>query len=208
MVELLHEGPPVITDRQRQVIELIAAGYSNEEVARRLGISAHGEGSLGRASPEARLHPAPADPECLPLTDRTRPALRRPRSGPGRLRGLTARACGPPGSQARSPFLTTWRADESGLAYDRGLAAPEGRTGRRATNRDPTRASPHHRTPAADAASGRDVSARNHARRARGLRQDHSCASVAGESPACLVSGHPSFSGHRSVSPGNNRFHR
>jgi len=39
MVELLHEGPPVITDRQRQVIELIAAGYSNEEVGRRLGIS-------------------------------------------------------------------------------------------------------------------------------------------------------------------------
>ncbi|MGB2874637.1 MAG: helix-turn-helix transcriptional regulator [Gaiellaceae bacterium] len=39
MVELLHEGPPVITDRQRQVIELIAAGCSNEEVGRRLGIS-------------------------------------------------------------------------------------------------------------------------------------------------------------------------
>ena len=39
MVELLHEGPPVITDRQRQVIELIAEGCSNEEVGRRLGIS-------------------------------------------------------------------------------------------------------------------------------------------------------------------------
>jgi DNA-binding NarL/FixJ family response regulator len=39
MVTVLHEGPPVITDRQRQVIELIAAGCSNEEVARRLGIS-------------------------------------------------------------------------------------------------------------------------------------------------------------------------
>src|ERR687888_2265418 len=39
MVELLHEGPPVITDRQRQVIELIAAGCSNEEIGRRLGIS-------------------------------------------------------------------------------------------------------------------------------------------------------------------------
>jgi DNA-binding CsgD family transcriptional regulator len=39
MVELLHKGPPVITDRQRQVIELIAAGCSNDEVARRLGIS-------------------------------------------------------------------------------------------------------------------------------------------------------------------------
>ena len=39
MVELLHKGPPVITDRQRQVIELIAAGCSNDEVAHRLGIS-------------------------------------------------------------------------------------------------------------------------------------------------------------------------
>jgi ATP/maltotriose-dependent transcriptional regulator MalT len=39
MVELLQERPPVITDRQRQVIELIAAGCSNEEVGSRLGIS-------------------------------------------------------------------------------------------------------------------------------------------------------------------------
>jgi DNA-binding CsgD family transcriptional regulator len=31
--------PPTITDRQRQVVELIAAGCSNEEVGRRLGIS-------------------------------------------------------------------------------------------------------------------------------------------------------------------------
>jgi ATP/maltotriose-dependent transcriptional regulator MalT len=30
---------PPITDRQRQVVELIAAGCSNEEVGRRLGIS-------------------------------------------------------------------------------------------------------------------------------------------------------------------------
>ena len=30
MVQLLHEGPPVITDRQRQVIELIADGYSRD----------------------------------------------------------------------------------------------------------------------------------------------------------------------------------
>ncbi len=39
MVATLREGRPVITDRQRQVIELIAAGCSNEEVARNLGIS-------------------------------------------------------------------------------------------------------------------------------------------------------------------------
>jgi ATP/maltotriose-dependent transcriptional regulator MalT len=39
MVATLREGRPVITDRQRQVIELIAAGCSNEEVASNLGIS-------------------------------------------------------------------------------------------------------------------------------------------------------------------------
>jgi LuxR family maltose regulon positive regulatory protein len=34
-----HSASPPITDRQRQVVELIAAGCSNEEVGRRLGIS-------------------------------------------------------------------------------------------------------------------------------------------------------------------------
>jgi ATP/maltotriose-dependent transcriptional regulator MalT len=32
--------PLVLTDRQRQVVELIAAGCSNEEIGARLGISA------------------------------------------------------------------------------------------------------------------------------------------------------------------------
>jgi ATP/maltotriose-dependent transcriptional regulator MalT len=40
----MHDAPhtphPPITERQRQVVELIAAGYSNEEVGRELGISA------------------------------------------------------------------------------------------------------------------------------------------------------------------------
>jgi two-component system nitrate/nitrite response regulator NarL len=35
----LADTPPRITERQRQVVELIAAGCSNEEVGRRLGIS-------------------------------------------------------------------------------------------------------------------------------------------------------------------------
>ena len=35
----LADTPPVITDRQRQVVELIAAGCSNDEIGRRLGIS-------------------------------------------------------------------------------------------------------------------------------------------------------------------------
>jgi ATP/maltotriose-dependent transcriptional regulator MalT len=39
MSTTLQEGPPILTPRQRQVVELIAAGCSNEEVGERLGIS-------------------------------------------------------------------------------------------------------------------------------------------------------------------------
>jgi len=39
MYEALTEALPRITERQRQVVELIAAGCSNEEVGLRLGIS-------------------------------------------------------------------------------------------------------------------------------------------------------------------------
>jgi DNA-binding CsgD family transcriptional regulator len=39
MENVLAAGTAGITDRQREVVELIAAGLSNEEVGRRLGIS-------------------------------------------------------------------------------------------------------------------------------------------------------------------------
>ena len=39
MYDALKEALPTITDRQRQVVELIAAGCSNDEVGERLGIS-------------------------------------------------------------------------------------------------------------------------------------------------------------------------
>ncbi len=39
MYDALKSAIPRITDRQRQVVELIAAGCSNEEVGERLGIS-------------------------------------------------------------------------------------------------------------------------------------------------------------------------
>jgi ATP/maltotriose-dependent transcriptional regulator MalT len=39
MYEVLHDSVPTITARQRQVVALIAAGCSNEEVGERLGIS-------------------------------------------------------------------------------------------------------------------------------------------------------------------------
>jgi ATP/maltotriose-dependent transcriptional regulator MalT len=39
MDDALRDSLPTITERQRQVIELIAAGCSNDEVGERLGIS-------------------------------------------------------------------------------------------------------------------------------------------------------------------------
>ena len=39
MVTVTTEAQPVLTARQREVVELIAAGCSNEEVGERLGIS-------------------------------------------------------------------------------------------------------------------------------------------------------------------------
>ncbi len=39
MYDALRESLPRITDRQREVVELIAAGCSNDEVGERLGIS-------------------------------------------------------------------------------------------------------------------------------------------------------------------------
>jgi DNA-binding CsgD family transcriptional regulator len=39
MTTAMRQGRPALTKRQREVVELIAAGCSNEEVARRLGIS-------------------------------------------------------------------------------------------------------------------------------------------------------------------------
>lgn len=39
MANALTEGSPGLTERQRQVVQLIAAGCSNDEVGARLGIS-------------------------------------------------------------------------------------------------------------------------------------------------------------------------
>jgi DNA-binding CsgD family transcriptional regulator len=39
MPTMLQASPPVLTERQKQVVELIADGCSNEEVGERLGIS-------------------------------------------------------------------------------------------------------------------------------------------------------------------------
>ena len=110
MVTILHEGPPAITDRQLQVIELIAAGYSNEEVAARLGISprtakAHSDvlrqklGCARRRQIRARTARSPAAIPSHKASEQYHP-----------LRGTDGtRACGPPGSQARRLSRTSWR---------------------------------------------------------------------------------------------------
>ena len=39
MSQALSDSPPDLTERQRQVVQLIAAGCSNDEIGERLGIS-------------------------------------------------------------------------------------------------------------------------------------------------------------------------
>src|SRR4026207_2397915 len=82
MVTVLHEGPPVITDRQLPGGELNAAGYSNDEVARRLGISPR---------------TAKAHSDVL----RQKLGCARRRQIPGAYRTPTGRAPPPPGPRAR-----------------------------------------------------------------------------------------------------------
>jgi LuxR family transcriptional regulator, maltose regulon positive regulatory protein len=70
---------PPITERQRQVVELIAAGYSNEEVGRRLGISprtakAHAD-VLRRKLGVARRRQIPAAYRALTGDDPLAPSL-------------------------------------------------------------------------------------------------------------------------------------
>ena len=62
--------PSGITSRQRQVVELIAQGLSNDEVgARARHLAADGEGALRRPAPEARRPTTAADPGRVPTAD-------------------------------------------------------------------------------------------------------------------------------------------
>src|SRR3954471_23184967 len=95
MTQTLARRNPAITDRQRQVVELIAAGCSNDEVGRRLGISsrtakAHSE----RVAPEAGVCEETTDPDRVPGPHRGRPPVTKPRAGAAAPRGLNNRARG------------------------------------------------------------------------------------------------------------------
>jgi LuxR family maltose regulon positive regulatory protein len=87
MSTMLEPNPPVLTARQKQVVELIAAGCSNEEVGERLGIS-----------------PRTAKAHCDVL--RQKLGVPRRRQIPRAFRALTGEdplsqslAAGPPGSE-------------------------------------------------------------------------------------------------------------
>ena len=116
MVTVLHEGPPAITDRQLQVIELIAAGYSNEEVARRLGISprtakAHSD-VLRQKLGCARRRQIPSAYRTLTGRD---PLPKGLGAGPPASEGLTAPAPAASGSQARRLSRTSWPERSRGI---------------------------------------------------------------------------------------------
>ena len=122
--------PSGITSRQRQVVELIAQGLSNDEVgARARHLAADGEGALRRAAPEARRAAAAADPRRLPIADGRRPVGAPPGVGASRQRGLTAkrrpRRHPPPRASRPLPFrvITTYvRSPASGAPAGEGRA--------------------------------------------------------------------------------------
>ena len=76
MIELATRREPApITERQREVVTLIAAGCSNEEVGARLwDLPQDRQGALRRAAAEARREAQAADPDRLPASDRRRSA--------------------------------------------------------------------------------------------------------------------------------------
>ena len=74
MPEVVNIKPPTFTDRQRQVVELIAAGSSNEEVGRALGISTRTAKAHTDVLRRADVDPEPlAGPEALRVAGRQRP---------------------------------------------------------------------------------------------------------------------------------------
>ena len=101
-----HSRLPMLTDRQRQVVELIASGCSNDEIGERLGISprtakAHCD-VLRQKLGVARRRQIPVAYRLLTGDD---PLSRSLEVGPSRRRGLTARARGRSGRRGRdSPF--------------------------------------------------------------------------------------------------------
>jgi ATP/maltotriose-dependent transcriptional regulator MalT len=79
MDNALHPTSPPITERQRQVVELIAAGCSNDQVGRRLGIStrtakAHSD-VLRRKLSVARRREIPAAYRAVTGNDPLAPSL-------------------------------------------------------------------------------------------------------------------------------------
>src|SRR2546430_16522550 len=101
MSTMLQASPPVLTPRQKQVVELIADGCSNEEVGERLGISprtakAHCD-VLRQKLGVARRRQIPRAHRELTGDDPLSKSLASGRSGNG---GSRHRACGPPRSPA------------------------------------------------------------------------------------------------------------
>ena len=83
MHQVLTRITPELTERQREVVELIAAGLSNEEVGERLGISPRTAKAHSDVLREARGRTTPADSIAFRLLTGEDPLLKSLGSRPG-----------------------------------------------------------------------------------------------------------------------------
>ena len=177
-------GGTRFTERQRQVVQLIAAGCSNVEIAERLGVSprtakAHSDVLRTKLGVSRRRQ----IPRRLPRSDGGRPP-REPRDGSRCARrfphaaltvlGDDEPASATPVADAGSSLRVSGsaRTHAVGCCRPRHRSRSEGRAGQ-----CPPAALPTPRSPAATyRAPRRDDGASDHPHRAGGLREDNACA--------------------------------
>src|ERR671924_722690 len=180
MYEALTKRAPALTARQRQVVELIAQGLSNEEIANQLGIAprtvkAHSDG-LRQKLGVSRRRQIPVAYRLLTGVDPLSKASARPCPAGGtdgtRARGHGSAGAG--GPRLRDASASDYRYSRQGtlVLRQRVLQICPGEH-ERADDGSADRKTPHHQATATDAAAGRGDRADHPARRSRRLWQDH-----------------------------------
>ena len=206
MTGTANGNPPALTERQRQVVELIALGCSNDEVGLRTRhLGPHREGPLRRAAAEARRRKTTADPRRIQDAHGRGPPIPRARAGLGRRRGLTATRARRQRPGRGAPLFSGCGAVQNGVSGKRDNRSgsgvgPAGGTMREGTQTDDVAsAESHHQAPATDKAPGRLRGQADPARSPGGLRQDDACPRMDGRLPAAarVVSSLDSIRGRR-----------
>src|SRR5919108_2406643 len=180
MYEALTKTAPAITARQRQVVELIAMGLSNEEIGAQLGISprtvkAHSD-VLRQKLGVSRRRQIPVAYRLLTGVDPLSKASARPCPAGGtdgtRARGHGSAGAGSP--QTRDASLSDHRhCRQAALVLRQRVSGPRAGEHEPADDRSDWSTAPHHQATAVDAAAGRDVRPNHPAGSPRRLWQDH-----------------------------------